>query len=161
MDVTSIRQQQIVLMKKTLDILGNVLASVSQAVATTLQDDQDGPQGWTVVEVVCHLRDFDGFFQQRAQMMLDQTSPQLPAFDQAALAVERDYISQDVHLVYDELVESRRQFVEFFTKLTPEQWECDGTHPTRGHFTMTDAVMQVSFHDATHIEQITRILNGG
>src|SRR5215212_2841197 len=97
MDVTRVRQQQLTLMKMTLDILGNVLASISQAVATTLQDGHDGPQGWTVVEVVCHLRDFDGFFQQRAQMMLEQASPQLPAFDQAALAVERDYINQDVH----------------------------------------------------------------
>ncbi len=161
MDVNSLRQWHISLMKTTLDILGNVLAPVSQVVATTLLDDRDGPKGWTVVEVVCHLRDFDGFFQQRAQLMLEQASPQLPAVAQEALAVERDYISQDVHLAYDELIESRRQFIEFFTRLTPEQWERAGTHPTRGHFTMTNAVVQVSFHDAMHIEQITRILNGG
>ncbi len=161
MDSHASRQSHITLMKTTLDILGNVLAPVSQVVATTLLDDRDGPKGWTVVEVVCHLRDFDGFFQQRAHMMLEQASPQLPAFDQEALAIQRDYRSQDVHLVYEELVESRQRFIEFFTQLTPEQWQCAGTHPTRGHFTMTDALIQVSSHDAMHIEQITRILNGG
>src|SRR4051812_42017040 len=111
MELIQIRQRHISLMKTTLDILGNVLASVSQVVATTLRDGRDGPKGWTVVEVVCHLRDFDGFFQQRAQMMLEQASPKLPAYDHEALAVERNYISQDVHMVYEELAESRRRFI--------------------------------------------------
>lgn len=161
MDLSPLRQRHIRLMKTTLDILGNVLAPVSQTVATTLRDGHDGPKGWTVVEVVCHLRDFDGFFQHRAQLMLSQHYPTLPAYDHEALAVERNYIDQDVHQVYTILVESRRQFIEFFEDLTPNQWEVAGVHPERGHFTMTDAVMQVGLHDCTHIEQLTRILNGG
>ena len=140
---------------------GNVLAPVSQAVATSLRDGQDGPKGWTIVEVVCHLRDFDLFFQHRAQLMLQQENPTLPAYDHEALAIERNYLSNDVHQAYTVLVESRRQFVEFFEGLTAEQWACAGIHPERGHFTMTDAVMQVGTHDCTHLEQITRILNGG
>ena len=161
MDLTPIRQRHIRLMKTTLDILGNVLAPVSQAVATSLRDGHDGPKGWTVIEVVCHLRDFDSFFQHRAELMLKLENPTLPAYDHEALAVERNYSSQDVHQAYTVLVESRRQLVEFFEGLTPEQWARAGIHPERGHFTMTDAVMQVGIHDCGHIEQITRILNGG
>ncbi len=161
MDLALIRQRHIAFMQTSLEIIGNVLAPVSQVVATTLRDDRDGPKGWTVVEVVCHLRDFDGFFQQHAQMILDQENPQLPAYDHEALAVERQYINQDVHQVYEELVASRRRFVEFFKSLAGPQWERAGIHSERDHFTLTDAVMQVGLHDAIHIEQITRILNGG
>ena len=161
MDLTPIRQRHLQLMQTTLDILGNVLAPVSQAVATTLRDGRDGPQGWTIVEVVCHLRDFDGYFHQRAQMMLAQDYPKLPAYDHVALAVEHDYINQDVHAVYDELVELRHEFIAFFKSLSPEQWARVGIHPERGHFSLTDAVMQVGLHDTIHLEQITRILNGG
>lgn len=161
MDLTPIRQRHIHLMQTTLDILGNVLAPVSQVVATSLRDGHDGPKGWTVVEVVCHLRDFDLFFQHRAQLILRQDNPALPKYDHEALAIERSYVNQDVHQAYTVLVESRRQFVEFFENLTAAQWERAGIHPERGHFTMTDAVIQVGHHDCTHLEQITRILNGG
>lgn len=161
MDLTPIRQQHIDLMQTTLDILGNILAPVSQVVATSLRDGHDGPKGWTVVEVVCHLRDFDLFFQHRAQLILRQDNPALPNYDQEALAIERSYVNQDVHQAYTVLVESRRQLVEFFESLTAAQWERAGIHPKRGHFTMTDAVIQVGHHDCMHLEQITRILNGG
>src|SRR3954464_15359512 len=106
MDLTPIRQKHITLMQTTLDTLGNVLAPISQVVATTLRDGRDGPKGWTIVEVVCHLRDFDGFFQQRTQLMLHQENPQLPAYDHEALAIERHYIEQEVYQVYAELVAS-------------------------------------------------------
>ena len=161
MDLTPIHQRHIDLMQTTVDILGNVLAPVSQAVATSLRDGHDGPKGWTIVEVVCHLRDFDLFFQHRAQLMLQQDYPTLPGYDHEALAIERNYINNDLHQAYTVLVESRRQFVEFFEGLTTEQWSCADIHPERGHFTMTDAVMQVGIHDCIHLEQITRILNGG
>jgi len=161
MDLTPIHQRHIHLMQTTLDILGNVLAPVSQAVATSLRDGHDGPKGWTIVEVVCHLRDFDLFFQHRAQLMVSQEYPTLPGYDHEALAVERNYITNDVHQAYTVLVESRRQFVEFFEGLTAAQWARAGIHPERGHFSMTDAVIQVSAHDCIHLEQLTRILNGG
>ena len=48
MELTPIRQKHIALMQTTLEIIGNVLAPVSQVVATTLRDDRDGPKGWTV-----------------------------------------------------------------------------------------------------------------
>jgi len=150
-----ISKRHIILMEKSCAALGNVLKNVSQAEATTLRD---GPDGWTIVEIVCHLRDFDGFFHHRAQMMLDQDNPTLPAYDHEALAIERDYNSQNLHQVYTELQTSRQSFIEFFKGLDSAQWQRSGIHPEAGPFGMLDAAMQVGIHDVDHLEQITRVL---
>jgi len=154
--MTDIQHRHIGLMQISCQLLGNVLADVSQEAATTYRD---GPDGWTVVEVVCHLRDFDQFFYDRAVMMLEQTNPSLPAYDHEALAIERKYNSQNLKTVYASLAASRGRFVDFFQGLTAEQWTRMGQHPERDRFNMLDAVMQVGMHDIGHLEQITRILN--
>ncbi len=156
--LADVRKRHIALMRTTVAILGNVLEPVTQERATTLRDANDGAKGWTVLEVVCHLRDFDGFFYDRTVMMLEQEHPQLPSYDHEALAIERNYNGQQLRDAYEDLRQSRQRFVAFFQALTDAQWERAGIHPERGHFTMTDAVMQVGLHDATHLEQITRIL---
>jgi hypothetical protein len=154
--LTTIRRRHLALLQTTCAILGHILKNVSQAQATSLRD---GPNGWTTLEVVAHLRDFDGFFRGRAALMLAQDYPQLPAYDHERLAIERNYNGQQLDQVYAELVASRQKTADFFKVLSPEQWQRAGLHPERGHFTMTDAVIQVGTHDITHIEQITRLLN--
>jgi hypothetical protein len=154
---TRIRQSHLNTMNLTARTLGHLLAPVSQEQATTLRD---GPNGWTTVEVLCHLRDFDGFFRGRAEMMLAGGTPQLPAYDHEALAIERNYNAERLTDVYDALLRSREATHARFASLTPEQWELAGIHPETGYFTLTDAVRQVGTHDLTHIEQILKILTG-
>lgn len=155
MDLMPIRLKHIMLMGKTVMTLGNIIRTANPDHLTTLTD---GAEGWTAGEVLCHIRDFDVIFRQRAEQMVSEYHPTLTAYDHLVLAAERDYRSQNPFEVYNQLVESRREFIEFFTALTPNQWEAAGIHPERGFFTMTDAVIQVGHHDADHIEQITRIL---
>jgi uncharacterized damage-inducible protein DinB len=156
--LTQVQKRSIILMKYTIETLMNMLESVSQETATTFRDPNEGDKGWTTLEVVRHLLDFDGFFLQRAQMMLEQTHPALPAYAHEALAIERSYNEEDLKESLEALYASRQRFIAFFSELTPEQWARTGIHPERASFTMTDAVMQVGLHDAIHIEQITRIL---
>ena len=158
LDLTRTRRRHIELMQQSLDTLGHVLMAVSQETATTLRDFRDGPKGWTVLEVLCHLRDYDTIFRKRAEMMRDQETLQLPSYDHEALAHTGNYNSQELRQVYAELTHSRAATITFFTKLTAAQWACRGIHPERGPFTMTDAAIQVGTHDMTHLEQITRIL---
>lgn len=153
-----IRKRHIAQIRLTCDILDHILQTVSEEQAHELRD---GPQGWSIVEIVCHLRDFDDFFYQRARMMLERDHPQLPAYDHEALAVERAYQQQSVAAACKALKASRRRFIAFFKALTEAQWERGGIHPERGNFTMTDAVMQVGLHDIDHLEQITRVLKQG
>jgi len=150
-----VRKRHIHLMKTSYLVLEHILKNISEDQA---HDLNDGPEGWSIIEIVCHLRDFDEIFYNRAQMMLAQDHPQLPAYDHEAMAIEKDYQSEELAYVYYDLKASRERFVEFFESLTDEQWERTGVHPERESFTMTDAVMQVGLHDLSHLEQITRVL---
>lgn len=155
-DIITIRKRHVIQMKLGVQTFTNIAASVSHQDATTYRDSGDG---WTVLEVLCHMRDFDRIFYQRAVMMRDQQLPKLPAYDHEKMAIDRHYNEQEISGVMDEFVASREQFRTFFKELTPTQWERGGYHPEReGVFTMTDALMQVTLHDVVHLEQITRIL---
>ena len=153
-----IRKRHVKLMQNTCLILGNLLDSISQQEAQTWRDQNDAPDGWTVLEVLGHLADFDEYFYLRARMMLEEDYPALPAYDHAALAVEHAYNQQDKNAVYARLQASRARFVEFFKGLEEDKWRRSAIHPERGHFTMLDALMQVGTHDVTHLEQVTRII---
>ncbi len=159
-DVLRTRANHVRLLRDSVQVLGALLAGVSQETATTRRDPHDGAKGWTVVEVVCHLRDYDQIFFERARLMLVEEYPPLPYYDHEWLAGERRYNEQDLRQVYAELQESRCRFAEFFAALTEAQWARAGVHPERGRFTMDDAVMQVGLHDVLHMEQIGRILRG-
>jgi hypothetical protein len=151
-----VRKRSIRMMRLSCQTYANLLRTVSHHTATTLRD---GPTGWTTLEVVCHVRDFDAFFMNRCQCMLDGLYPLLPAYDHEQLAIDRSYNTQDLLTVLAELSVHRESFAHFFEGLTEAQWECAGVHPEYGHWTMTTALMQVPTHDLVHLEQITRILS--
>jgi hypothetical protein len=157
-NLIDLRKRHISLMEQSLSILGNVLADVSQETATTLRDLNDGDKGWTTVEVLCHLRDYDTIFRQRAERIVNEENPRFAPSDHEALARERRYNEQDLRQVYADLAQSRAQTLAFFQQLTDEQWERAGIHPERGPFSMTDACVQVGTHEILHLEQILRIL---
>lgn len=151
----AVRARQVLSMRLTLKSLGHIVAKIDDETARSLRD---GADGWSIMEIVCHLRDFDEIFYQRAQMMLAQEHPQLPAYDHEAMAIERNYQANSLTDALADLLASRARFVDFFKGLTAEQWARGGIHPERDSFSMTDAAMQVPLHDLDHIEQITRVL---
>lgn len=152
---SQMRERQISAMRLSCEILGHILRNVSADEARSLRD---GPDGWSIIEIVCHLRDFDEIFHSRAMMMLEGDHPQLPAYDHEAMAIERDYQAESLADAYGALQASRARFAAFFEALTPAQWARGGDHPERDSFSMTDALMQVSAHDLDHLEQITRVM---
>ncbi|MEO1288580.1 MAG: DinB family protein, partial [Chloroflexota bacterium] len=59
----SIRGWHLSQMEKGISILKNVVDAVSHEALTTYRD---GGVGWTTLEVLCHLRDFEEVFLIRA-----------------------------------------------------------------------------------------------
>ena len=142
-------------MRKTPVILAAILRNVSQERAATATD---GPDGWSVLEVMCHMRDFEGLFFRRARMMLESENPELPGYDQNELVKTNDYAGQKLSAAFQDYVHVRQQFVHFLAGLNDEQWHRRGIHPDVGDIDLLELVMNVSLHDINHIEQIVRAL---
>lgn len=157
-DIAKNRGRILQFMQQTHDTLRHILFGISQERATTLRDAHDGDKGWTVLEVLCHLCDYDNIFRKRAQLMAAQKYPTLPAPDHIKMVEEGNYNGQELAQVIEEFSHSRRQTIAFFAELSDDHWQRAGLHPERGHFTMLDAALQIGLHDTIHLEQITRIL---
>lgn len=154
-NIPDMQRRFINMMRQTGDTLNHVLEQMTQTQATTLRD---GPDGWTILEIVCHLRDFDTIFRERAQQILAEDTPQLVLYDHEQMVLDRQYSAEllaDVLAAYNQ---SRQQTIAFFEGLNEGDWARAGEHPSRGHFTLTDAALQVGAHDVNHLEQIMRVL---
>jgi uncharacterized damage-inducible protein DinB len=157
-DITANRKRLLQFMQQTHDTLRHVFAAIDQERATTLRDRRDGDKGWSALEVLCHLRDYDTIFRHRAESLRDQENPTFARSDHEKLAQENAYNSQQLAIVLEEFSQSRQQTLRFFESLDHPAWQRAGVHPERGHFTMLDAALQIGTHDTLHLEQITRIL---
>jgi hypothetical protein len=142
-------------LKQNGTILEGTLKDVSQEEAGRATD---GPDGWSVLEVVCHLRDLEEIFNQRVGLILAGGNPTYPRLDVEAMARERRYADQDLRAAEAALRQQRRRFVGTLEGLTPEQWEMTGVHPVYGPQTIERLAFQTALHDVDHLDQITRCL---
>lgn len=151
----SIRGWYIDQLRKGLQIVHSVLSGVSSEDAATFRD---GGTGWTILEVMGHLRDYEGIFHQRASMSVEEDLPQLPNPNPDTLASENHYNEQDLQTVYRAWEERRGKFLAYLESLDETGWTRVGEHPRRGKMTVQDQLALTAWHDVNHIEQITRIL---
>lgn len=143
-------------LKATPETLAGLLDGVTQAEARSAKG---GDENWSVVEVICHLRDAEEFFIKRMQAMRDQDNPVIVGYDQAALALERNYKAADLQEALAGFRAFRTQAIAEFSKLTAEQWQRSGQHNEMGQITIFAQTVHHAAHDAIHCAQIARQLN--
>lgn len=142
-------------LKATPDTLAGLLAGISDSQARAATG---GDENWSVVEVICHLRDAEEYFIQRMQSMRDQDNPSIIAYDQEALARERNYKAADLQVALAGFNTFRRQTIKEFSLLTPDQWQRTGQHNELGQITIFAQAVHHTAHDAIHCAQIARQL---
>ena len=130
-DVVRTHANHGLLMQGSLKLLVTLVRTLSPEAATTLRDPNDGAKGWTVTEVLCHLRDYDEIFWERAVMIREQAYPTLPIYNHEQLVIDRNYNGQAVPTVYAELTASRKRFVNFFQSLSETEFHRAGLHRER------------------------------
>ncbi len=140
-------------LRKTPVLLNAILRGVSQEQA---RQCTDGPDGWTVIETMAHIRDYDELSVKRMQIILDQDKPTLPGMDMQANTRRRDMAKlTDEFSAY---IESHKKLIALLSGLSPEQWERRCVHPNYGEITLLELTVSMMWHDVNHIEQIARSL---
>lgn len=145
-------------MKKSYKILGMALDGVTQEQAQTLREGKDG---WTILEIMCHIRDYQEIFMRRAQRMLDEDNPTIVPYDataREAMVIDNDYASQDLREVFTDYVATRHEYIALLESIDDEALDRTGTHPMVGTIAVTTSIFHTIMHDADHTEQIQRIL---
>ncbi|MEO5693597.1 MAG: DinB family protein [Usitatibacter sp.] len=109
-------------------------------------------------EHACHLRDLEreGFLV-RVRRLVSEQSPRLEPFDGGAVAVARDYPSQDARIAAREFAAARRELTGMLAPLTADMMEAHaffGDQPV----TFGELVSMMVGHDREHREDIDQLL---
>ena len=122
---------------------------------TILRDEIDG---WSILFIVCHMRDLEAVFIQRAKDLLADEPVMRVSPPNEDLALMNNYVAQEFGQALAEYVARRRESIVLFESLTDAQWSLTGVHPEQGPATMLDVAVNIGLHDIDHIEQVIRCL---
>lgn len=125
------------------------------------QAARGGNENWSVVEVICHLRDAEERGLERTRAMRDADDPFLPAYDQDAWSRERNYAAGDLRAAFAAFLRLRAQHMAELAALPPAAWERTGRHEEQGRITISAHTLHLVSHDSIHAAQIARQLAQG
>jgi len=151
-------QKTIRSLEKTPVILQTVLRDVTQEQA---EQTTDGVDEWSVLFIVCHLRDCEQLFFDRVWMSVEQDCQQLNYVTNEVLIQQNDYANQNFTEIMAQLTTLRERTLAYIRPLSDVQLARTGIHPIWGENTVLDYILNIALHDIDHTEQLIRALQGG
>ncbi|MBI2913211.1 MAG: DinB family protein [Chloroflexi bacterium] len=134
------------------------LPDALDALLEGLPDDdlrrRPSPDAWSILEVLCHLRDSAEIEGRRVRRLVEEDEPALAPYDQEALARERDYQGDDPRRVRTAVRAFWGGLAYQLERLSDEQWQRGGTHPEQGRVTVASRAERMALHAREHTEQI-------
>lgn len=115
------------------------------------QPGQDGR--WGVVEVLCHLRDWEDVIHDRIWQIVQGERPEFDDPDVMMWALEHDYGAQDAHEVFQELRALRCSLIDRLRETGESAWERTGILSGRGEMTLREFLQHVVEHDHRYLEE--------
>ena len=149
--------EMLTMLRSTPATLRRLLDGVTQEAAAR---SRGGDEGWSIVEVVCHLRDAEERALERMRILRDADEPLIAGYDQEAWARERRYAEDDLGRALEAFVAFRASHVAELEALAPGAWDRSGTHEEVGTITIAGHTLHIAAHDAVHLAQIATQLDG-
>ena len=135
MNMATVRDWQLTMLEKNIASIERVVRMSDGAALTTFRDNGTG---WTALETLCHLRDFEAIFMERAQITVEQEDGALPFPKPDDLAAARDYNTQPLGAVLTEWQHNRSALIAYLRARPESDWERTAIHPVRGVLTLMD-----------------------
>jgi hypothetical protein len=150
----STRQELLKTMRATPPVLRALVAGRS---AEALRGRPE-PSEWSPAEVICHMADTEERAFGRVRRMLTEDDPELPGYDQAALAVERGYAHLDPSTELERYTRLRAEQLSLLEPLDDAGWSRTGRHSEHGPMSVELYVSHTAAEDVDHLAQIARAL---
>jgi hypothetical protein len=143
----------------TLRATGGRLSQALKGVPKALLLFTPAPGKWSILEIVCHLRDMEReAYLARYRRILAEDTPALPDVDGDTYSLENDYRSQRLSEVLRDWKGLRREVLKLLGGVRGEQWQRAGVHETAGRSTMDDFLRRHALgNDLAHLGQIDAI----
>lgn len=133
MDSTAQHQELIVKYRAMPDILRGLVAGITDDAAHVTGD---GADGWSIVEVVCHLRDAEERSLERTRQMREEDRPTLLGYDEHELAALGRYREQSLTAAIAALIALREAHANELEALDTTQWSLSAIHNQMGELTI-------------------------
>lgn len=104
----SIRNWQLLNMRNAQATVRYILEKTD---VESLTSYRDGGEGWTALEVLGHLRDYEVVFYERVNLTKTQEMPDLPFPEPNQLAATNNYNGLDIWEVYEAWVANRQRLL--------------------------------------------------
>jgi hypothetical protein len=122
----------------------------------TIRLQGTGSELWSILEIVCHLRDTEERAFARVQRMVNEDRPFLTGYDPDTVAREFDYQSQDLDEALDAFERTRRVQIAYLQGLSEDGWRRTAEHEEVGEITVHSLTTHMALHDSVHLAQISR-----
>lgn len=114
--------------------------------------------GWSILEVVAHLRDEEREdFRRRLDLVLHHPGAPWPPIAPERWAVERRYQAADPRTTLGEFLAERRVSLAWLRSLRNPDWDAASEHPRRGTMTAGELMAAWVAHDLLHLRQLVRL----
>ncbi len=112
------------------------------------------PDEWSIKEVCAHLRDAIEIDGERIRRMATEDDPFLPAYDQEALAREKDYRNESTPLILTALRAFLGGLAYLLENLAQDEWQRTGRHEERGPISVSQYAELSAQHAQAHLAQL-------
>lgn len=143
-----------------LEVLRETPAALRNAVAGITADQlstPEGPDKWSVRQVVQHLADAELVGAYRYRMILTHDAPPLLGYDQDAWCQRLHYDESDVETALGDFATLRRANLRVLERTTPAERARFGVHAERGVESVSLMMRLYAGHDVVHLRQIGRV----
>ncbi len=114
---------------------------------------------WSICEILNHLTDVEKLnVGLRVRRMLEEDLPGFEDYDPAVRFEQGAYANDDGVRALESFCETRASSLEWLDESSAEEWMRRGRHPDVGEITIRQVLSLWSFHDLSHIRQISEIL---
>ncbi|MEI8017449.1 MAG: DinB family protein [Schlesneria sp.] len=114
------------------------------------------PGAWSVLQIVCHIADFELVYADRMKRVVAEDRPTLFGGDPDVFAAKLAYSQRNLEEELDVIMSVRREVSRFLKTLSPDDFERTGQHSADGPLSLMRLLERIAGHIPHHVDFIER-----